>query len=380
MKNPSFFDTIEGRSFFTLADRYFEIPYFSSVWGHRTFRIQDSSKNLELIKETKLPLKPIKIAMTVLKVASYFTIVVPLIAMVFKVIGCHTRNYNTGDSVHSSKDINCNRSAQNVFHDTMNQRTLKVIPVGFSNHGNSCWFAAALQILLASRYIEGKIREPLQKKQIEQIENGEILPPRDETDEEFQKRKNIQEAFIRLIDQRKVGDVNKVSELFKDLHQAILQNLPSADAFPKIGESDAPSSFLNLLHKIFEGPFFSVIGIDLFVEPSLEKMDGFDEFNKYKIEKLRKFSNPPQIITIHMQPYYEMTLKVNEVIDLSVYMQNGEKARYQIVGFTDYLSEHYCAYAKSGEKWYFCDDDKVREVTLDESSTRSAKHVVLEIV
>ena len=83
----NFFDCVQERGIFSLADKYFDLPVVSERMGYRTFRVIDAANELEAVEKNSQPISFGEMLITALKVASYLTLILPVIALIVKAVG-----------------------------------------------------------------------------------------------------------------------------------------------------------------------------------------------------------------------------------------------------------------------------------------------------
>lgn len=320
---------------------------------------------------------------------------------------------------------------------TVASKNIDMAPPGFENYGNSCWFASGLQILLANPCFEQVVRGPLKTVTVDRKIRG-VFSYRDLTSEELEKRKNIRNALIELLDQRGERKPKEIKEVFINLHKTILANNPLAESFPEQGSQADCNAALFCLSETFGFQDLILRDFNLltFLNPSilkllenlpdekneeeienwfdrLDKNDDFfaflnltdhkntfnlnpqrkKRFSKTVLERLKtnlkalepiktrfeEIDNMPNLLVFVNLPKveYQLNYDVNAHIDLSKYAKNGKKAIYRIVGVAHQVPGHWYSFVKKQEQWYCCNDANV--LLWKEKITLNADdHVVLE--
>lgn len=215
-------------------------------------------------------------------------------------------------------------------------------PAGIPNYGQSCYFTSPMQALLASKSFEEIAKTPL--KQIEKIwevkrirknVNGRV--PRQETDQEFEGRKEAQKALIDLIDAKRKEDPKALSNALKSFHEKLHLVFPSQNFLSPIGKSGDVPAVIFALSSLLMNPEFQLCENSLFLNG-----------------KERDPIKAPKVLIVFNQELPEIDL------DASHSYKGYVDGTYQVTGFAEYTGGHYIAHVRFKGDWFTCDDSRVR--------------------
>lgn len=246
-------------------------------------------------------------------------------------------------------------------------------PPGFKSYGFSCWVGSAMQVLLACKQFEEIARRPLKKINTRHY-NFDLRfhekIARLDTDEEFQKRIDVQNALIALFEIRKRDNSGQLTDALRRLHQK-MSGLNLNRLMPAPQRAGDPAEFFALLESTFES-YESIWQCNypqwLFSHEC--SVDGIKDF-RYGI------GSTPKIIIARGQL---VQFNVNQTHDLTTCFENG--GIYRVVGIVKQPPGHAIAYVRQQDRWYCCDDrfdENVKEVKLDSIDLNDIECVVLEL-
>jgi hypothetical protein len=287
-----------------------------------------------------------------------------------------------GSSLHSGVEKTAEKAGA-AFHEIADQGNLS--PIGFNNHGSSCWLNSGLQVLMASKYFEEIAIRPLTVITKKMFVQHNKVHFRSETELEFQQRRNVQSALLELLDRRKERDPRGVKKALLHFHKTCVANqfLPYQSRFPAPGKSDDPNSVMEWIRAALQTSdrFYDSRDVNFFLNPSLCTPESNDIFKTGKVfEEKAKKGNIPDILRLRFDPFsprndYDM----NQMIDLSKYAGDGQTLTYRIVGVTVYPRPgHWIAYVFQNGEWYCCDDSKVTKTSLTTLGINGTNDIILE--
>ncbi|MFV0340399.1 MAG: hypothetical protein ACK5MA_07230 [Parachlamydiaceae bacterium] len=245
--------------------------------------------------------------------------------------------------------------------------------VGFKNYGNSCWLTSAMQVLLASRYFEEIVRQPLvQWKDInvfDRDEHGNVRRgwiTRDETEGEFGTRQEIQKALIEFLDEFKSQNRKRMQGAMVDFHKRMLQIVENGEfaqgrpQFYEIGKMGFSSELFEIIENVF-GEDFRFFPNDLFLHESE------DSFSEAAIS--------PKMLFI---PFNESKkgFSLDTTYDLSQHLVEGE---FRLVGIRrKYSKNHATALVLKSGKWFHCNDGSVTKYQSKSIDVKAGDILILE--
>lgn len=246
-------------------------------------------------------------------------------------------------------------------------------PPGFDNYGFSCWVGSAMQVLLACKQFEEIARRPLEKINIQHYspELGYYeKKARLDTDEEFQKRIDVQTALIELFQVRKIGNPGQLKDALKNLHLK-MSGLNLNRLISPPGYAADPIEFLGLLEATLQShESIWQCNYPQWLFSHECSVDGIKDF-RFGI------GSTPKIIIARGQL---VQFNVNQTHDLTTCFENG--GIYRVVGIVKQPPGHAIAYVRQQDRWYCCDDrfdENVKEVKLDSIDLNDIECVVLEL-
>jgi Ubiquitin carboxyl-terminal hydrolase len=377
LNNYHFFDIIVDRNIFTLSDRYFKIPFLCGRWQQRTYRkISPGNGFTEVPTTTK---KSFDWMITLLKVVSYATLILPIAFMIVKMIGYFTvknRKIVTSNKASIFSKIQPSSTKPEKFTNlTLPPEEIAALPpTGIPNYGNSCWFATAIQLIFSSWHTVKEMHQPLVHREIlwlKKEKNGShLLQTRQETDEELECRKDLQNSFIKLFENYQSGDKEKTSRALKALHEKILK-LKTPGYIPKIGSVGCMEDGFNAWRAVFST-------IDVTLLPLLLKTN--EEIYQKSITKLFALKQPPKNLFLQFQLHDMHPNDASSLFNdtLLFCSTDGKKQlKYRLKGIYSHENHHVC-YVRKENRWYRCDDGSVKEQNLTKIPDSKPLYVFLE--
>jgi ubiquitin C-terminal hydrolase len=252
-----------------------------------------------------------------------------------------------------------------------------VPPVGFRNFGQVCWFTAGVQALLASRHFREIIKEPLVRWTNQDVfdvdENGYrrlgwIV--RDETDEEFEARKALQEAFVEFFDVAEANDAQEMNRSIRQLHERLYEIVGSQKLirgrnldFAKIGTPSDTRLFYDLLEYLECANKVIPVNFDAKLQGEIEKF-------------LSQYEKAPNMLLIP-------TANKKKELDLDFTLNLSDKfdhAVYRLVGVKQYVPGHAIATVLKEGQWFVCDDSRVSQHHSDSVRAGQGDWLILDLV
>ncbi len=246
-------------------------------------------------------------------------------------------------------------------------------PIGFNNYGASCWFSTPLQAVLAHKNAEELIRKPLVRNMAHLTVEREfkndrysrwIAITRPETDEELNNRKNIQEALIHVIEQRKQGNSKGLEKATKELHHLAITRNPK---FKKIGSASNSSETFSMLENVFDDFYHKRVGKSEWLSPILPLHPSETQLDCAAKKDLR-------LIALTLDD----TITCNLANPLIFSTPNGKDLPYRIVSWVREVPGHYIAYINKDGQWYCCNDGDVKKAELTSIDIGQRDSVILE--
>lgn len=233
-----------------------------------------------------------------------------------------------------------------------------VPPVGFTNYGLSCWLIAGVQSLLASRHFKEIINEPLVRWENVHLfdvdERGKFRQGwinRDETEEEFEARKELQGAFVDFFSVDE-NDSQEMNRSLRQLHERLYEIVESRKliqgyqiGFKRIGTPADTRSLYNLLHYI--------TGKDCVLKPFTTAVDS--KLQEEIQEFLLTYEKPPKMLLIPLKGV-KREMNINFTLDLSDILENTV---YRLVAVKQCVPGHVIAAVLKEGQWFDCDDSRV---------------------
>ncbi len=245
--------------------------------------------------------------------------------------------------------------------DPLSRNVASTSPIAFENYGNSCWFAAAMQILLANPAFEQIVRSPLKEEALVRIKRSPedssigVAQYRRLSQEELEKSRKIQMALIALLDRIQEKDSAQVREALSHLHNTILSHKRTEIPFPARGQMADAATAINFLSKVFGFEYCCFQGIknkDILHTWSTKRHEGV----QLKLSTQDKMPNLIAFSSTHPVGREELpeTIDIDKTIDFSKYAKNGAKADYRIVGLAVHIPGHWYSYVRLNDDWYCC--------------------------
>lgn len=246
------------------------------------------------------------------------------------------------------------------------QRAEGFVPVGFKNYGNSCWFTSAVQVLLASRHFEQIVNQPLAlRKNIEVFdrdENGDMRRgwiTRDETQDEFTTRLEIQRALLKFLDAIKIESPKQMQSEMVDFHKEMLKIVPQ---YFEIGKKGFSAVLFDIIENVFEEGFLYFPN-DLLLEQEHE-----EPFSQVAIN--------PKILFVPINDSVK-GFSLDKVHDLS---QHNIEGVFKLVGIRrKYSKQHATAFVLRNEQWFHCNDGAVKALQANVVDLKSGDILLFDL-
>lgn len=242
-------------------------------------------------------------------------------------------------------------------------------PIGITNHGNSCWFASAIQMLLASPYFEEIVCESLAK-------NGP---------------QPVLKAILELIERQKGRDPQGISTAVRKLHEAFCHH----DAhFYRPGFGSDPYEVINSIYSELKWPdriMFSTT-MEHFFRVPLQVHNPAPVIEPLGRSKMGGVIHlGPAEIPEH--PFKKLVEDGKQLPDL-IYIRNIDSAhpddlaqiihllefgaKYRVIAVTKSTPGHEAAYVRTHNRWYLVDDQVVTQASIQEVNRNLPGNIILE--
>ena len=379
MVKLSFFDSVEGAGhpIGNLFDNYFYLNGISNRLGFRRFEVVHDKTHQIREKSAVQSNK----ALTALKIISYCFLPFSGLMLLGKLIYRNIHTFSMLNENPLNKDqatviqqqfdeLQPNQSPPAKIIQTPIATAKPMVPPGFPNSGNTCWVNAAMQTLFANKYFLDLAQKPLKERisnkvvfDIELNRNKIIAYP--ETPEEFNHRKQIQQAILNIAKAREGGQSKDIANALKALQNTFIDSKMYQYIEP-IGQNGTPGSIFRAVLNVLniqcpigvsvsrEEDFQACPSNQLVIDPNNPGLSMFNNLAKHK-------ESIPPIIIIEITAS-TLSLKPDTIFDLSLCVHpdlKGEKHLYRIVGVTIPKTGHHYAHVRQGNEWYCCNDSSV---------------------
>lgn len=298
-------------------------------------------------------------------------------------------------------------------------------PTPIQNYGNSCWMGSCLQALMASKYFEEIVQNPIVSRGITEhvrrpLLSGKTMPVMNET-KTAQEKARIEELTQKCKELNKTrlecNGLNKTTlaeELAKARDELVIAGGPDMRPFIEItrdetkqeldnrkkiqtkltkviqkskrGNSKDLTAAVRELHQaiLIANPNFKQIGkpniLGLLCDELEHSLNGLFYKN---IDSSNELLN---IIT-HSSNTKDSRLiaicttdDIWHTVDKETLSFKGQNSTYQVVGIVRTTTRHSVSYLKRGAQWFHCDDGKVEAISPKAINFTSTNFVVLEKV